>query len=579
MAVADTEIYLQDDLYKQMMTYFQSGDWRAGLLMLNQLIDKYPLEHDLRSMRQEYQLRAAIDSQEQADQKQIRRQKTGKGLVRGLGILGVVAIIVMIFIGSSNWLKAQAAQAQNIVTDERRTIELNGKYQQALQLIAAYRADEAETLLNEVQQVDPEYPGIQQALADAQKVKTLDETYQQAVTLKNAGDWKGAMTIFQTIASYRDSTLQIQQIQRQFSLSDLMAAGDQAVSEGNWTEAIAEYEQLRNQDPTYQREDVEERLYNSYINAAKTILEEQPDSLDALQEARQYFNLALSVRPQDPKVFEELAIARQTVADRLFNKYLDLAKQAVTDQSDSITALRKAEEYLTQAQSIYPSNPEVDLQRRMAQAYIQAMADFNKKKWDAAIKSLQFIYDSDIDYAGGTARQALYDAYIARGDGYMLNGRSQSALADYQAAVAIAQLRPDVLLRLFEAQARIGDALGIMGNYQTAVYQYRSALEEANIYETVTLTPELDRTLKNAESNAVRGRFKNAFNLYKDGVRQVVDSMQTVTHVVTNEDYLSRLAREYQTTVAAILAANKLTDPASLAVGDKIIVPVLPTGP
>jgi LysM repeat protein len=93
------------------------------------------------------------------------------------------------------------------------------------------------------------------------------------------------------------------------------------------------------------------------------------------------------------------------------------------------------------------------------------------------------------------------------------------------------------------------------------------------------LEPEVDRALKNAEAYATRGSFRNAYNLYKDSFPKVLESLQTVTHVVSAEDYLARLAREYQTTVAAILAANQLTDPSQLAIGDKLIVPVLPTLP
>lgn len=581
MTVVDNEFfsadqqYHQDSLYQEMMGYFQRGNWRDGLLALNKLIEKYPLEHELRSMRQEMQLRAAMDVYEQDDKKQARRQRTVKGVIRGGIVLGVIAIMVIFFSGTMSWFRQQAEQTRQALLEQRRVFDLSSKFEQSLQLIAAYRPTEAEVLLNDIKQIDPEYPGVEEALADAQNVKELDKSYQEAVRLKSSGDWKTALAIFETIPFYRDSTLQIQQIQREFSLADLLATGDEAVQNGNWVEAISYYEQLRNQDFLYERQQVEERLYNSYISAAKTILDENPDSLEALIEARRYFQKALSVRPQDPKVFEELAVARQTVADRLYTKFIDLARKELVKEGDSITALRKAEEYFAQAQAIRPNDPDVNLQRTMAQAYIAATADFNKSKWDAVIKNLQFIFDQDADYADGTARQALYDAYVARGDGYILNGRMQSALADYQAAVTIAQMRPDSLLRLFEAQARVGDALGLMGNYETAVYQYRSALEEAGILTSVTIDPELDRVLKNAENNALRGRYRNAFNLYKGAISELIASLQTVTHVVSGEDYLSRLAKTYQTTVSAILAVNKLTDPNSIAVGDKIIIPVL----
>ena len=576
MAVIALEAYQEDGQYQEMLAHFQRGEWREGLMLLNQLIEKYPLEHDLRSLRQEMQLRAAMDSYEKTE---ISAAKRKRFLTTGLRVLIAAVVIFVVVYGiqaSADWLSQQGRRATTLFSQERQTFELNNKYQQAQQLILAYRPKEAILLLQEIQQSDPNYQGLTQSFEDAQSIQGLEDTYQRAMTLKAQGDTRGTLEILQSIPNYRDAQLQIKDIQRSFSMSDLLSAGDQAVKDGNWLEAINQYEQIRKQDPMYLREQVEERLYNSYINAAKSILEEQPDSLEALQQARGYFAEALSVKPQDPKVFEELAVARQTVADRLFKKYLDLAQQALTGQADSLAALRLAQDYFAQAQSIYPNDPTVTQQRQMAANYIQAMVDFNKLNWDSVINRLQPIFDQDPDYAGGTARQALYDAYVARGDNFILNGRAQSALADYQAAVNIAQLRPDALIRLFEAQARVGDVLGIMGNYQTAVYQYRAALEETSIAQSVVLSPDLDRALRNAEANAVRGRYKTAYLQYKDAIRQVVESLQTVTHVVSGEDYLSALANEYNTTVAAILAANKKTDPNQIALGDKIIIPVLP---
>ena len=45
------------------------------------------------------------------------------------------------------------------------------------------------------------------------------------------------------------------------------------------------------------------------------------------------------------------------------------------------------------------------------------------------------------------------------------------------------------------------------------------------------------------------------------------------THVVQSGDTLSAIAKQFDTTVEAIVAANEMTDPDVLAVGDELIIP------
>ena len=44
--------YQTDPIYQSMTNHFQKGEWEEGLKLLDELIDKFPLEHDLVSMRQ-----------------------------------------------------------------------------------------------------------------------------------------------------------------------------------------------------------------------------------------------------------------------------------------------------------------------------------------------------------------------------------------------------------------------------------------------------------------------------------------------------------------------------------------------
>lgn len=45
------------------------------------------------------------------------------------------------------------------------------------------------------------------------------------------------------------------------------------------------------------------------------------------------------------------------------------------------------------------------------------------------------------------------------------------------------------------------------------------------------------------------------------------------THVVRSGDTLSAIAKQFDTTVEAIVAANDLTDPDVLSIGDELVIP------
>lgn len=568
--------YEDSEEYLVVLAHFQKGDWQEGMELLNYLIQKYPLETNLRSLRQEMALRAKVDDYEIQETKHNRFSRFRSFLVKFLVVLVVGGGLLYLASNYASWIRSRVDSAKTKLAEEMRTYDLEAKYNSAQQYLASYRVTEARDLLQQIQAEEPEYPGLTDLFATADQIEMLNNSYDQAMTLKGQGDLKGALDILTQMTTYRDVSLQIREIETSFNLNTLLGQGDQAVMEGNWAEAIRIYEDVRNRDSLFMRQEVENRLYNGYINAARALLEESPDSLEALQQARDYYAKALTIRPQDVKVEEELTLARQSVVERLFNGYLEMAEAALVEKPDSISALKAAEQYFNQALQVRPNDPTVVLQRNAAQAFTQAKESFDDGQWDNVIRLLGSIYERDPDYAKGTARQMLYDAFILRGDDFILTGRAQSALQDYTYAIAIAEMRPDSALRLFESKARLGDVLGLIGNYETAVYQYRVALDEAGILESGLLSTELSNSLKSAENYTLRGRYKNAWNIYKEAIDEIVDNFQTVTVVVASEDYLSQLANEYQTTVNAILLANKASDPANISIGDKIVIPVIP---
>ena len=572
--------YQNDPLYRSMIANFQRGEWETGFSELNELVEKYPLEHDLLSLRKEMQLRAEIDEEEEKYSKKTKRKRVMSLGLRLLIGLAIVIIFAWGFRTYNNWFQDQYSLVQQRIETDRQEYELNTKFNNVQQLLEADRPGEAMIIIEEISEEDLSYPGLFTALERAQSLLDLDIQYSEAMKKKEDGDLVGAMAIFYTIEAsnpgYQDVALQIQAIQLDFSMTDLIDLADAAVSAGNWDEAVAGYEVVRNRDPLYETEIVEERLYFSYLNAAQEILDEQPDSMDALETAQVYYIRALSLRPQDKTILQEMAGARESLGNRLYTKYIEMAQQTLVGHTDSIEALKIADGYFAIAQSIHPDNVTIAQERTMTQAFLLAQNEFYIKNWEGVISNLKPIYEIEPDYAGGTARQTFYDAYILLGDYHLDSGKPQLALEDYQNAVAIAELRPDAQMRLFESMVKIGDVMGVIGNYQAAVDQYRSATNLANINEIVMSNRKLVEPLREAEEFVRQGKYKKAYSLYNETMEEIVAYLDTVTHVVESGDYLTKLANYYKSTTSAILIANNIGDPNDISTGKRIIIPVIP---
>jgi hypothetical protein len=67
MTANHVESYLDHPMFNQAMASMQKGDWESGLSQIENLMQSYPLEPELRSLRQEMILRSKVDSDEKTD--------------------------------------------------------------------------------------------------------------------------------------------------------------------------------------------------------------------------------------------------------------------------------------------------------------------------------------------------------------------------------------------------------------------------------------------------------------------------------------------------------------------------------
>jgi tetratricopeptide (TPR) repeat protein len=582
MSPNESGSYIDSPLFKEAMGYFWVGKWSEGFVKLAEVEKNYPMESDIRSLRQMMEVRAHISEYEVEENKHRKIQNLTQSVKRILVLL-VIAIVVIVGISTySGWIQGQIASARTDISQNMQQAQLTIDFRNAQQLIIAGKSDEALAAYERIKAVDPNFPGLDEAIDQAQALKDVEIQYTQAMNLLQLGDSAQALDILKAISqkmpNYRDVSLQIKNLQTQTEMASILQQADQAYAEGRYEDAISGYESLRLMDSTYEASHVEDNLFHSYIEAANALILSPVKSLDILRKIDGYFSSALALRPLDREALAARTQVRSIIEDSMIGEYLKQAQAALASAPDSLDAQQAAQQYLSKALEIRPNDPDILTQFQMAQAYIQAVGYFSNSKWDSVIDQLEFVVGQQAGYANGTALQTLYDAYILRGSDFITSGEYLSALSDFQRAAVLATQLPDSEPLTFEAQTMIAEAQGLLNKYQEAVQIYQDALSTVGLRDRIyAMQDTLTETLTYAEHSASAGDYQTAFYAYRKVINGRVGAYnQTTVVTIKNGDYLSMLAHRYNTTVAAILEANKMNNQPKLTPDTQLIIPTLP---
>jgi tetratricopeptide (TPR) repeat protein len=542
MSVNYSEPHMNDPLFNSALKFLQQGDWDKGLVQLDQLILQYPLDHKLRAIRQEMQMRARMDQDEVQDLTIERRRRFTRFATRFWVLVLVVLLIVAGYGTVSNFISENIESARQTFEDEILVIEQSAKLRDAQALIRADRPEEALVLLEELVNEGAQFPELEPTIAQARGASSLLARYFEGLQQLQQENWISAQAIFEKILdedpTFRDVPILLADMERYAFIDEILWTSNQHFDAGEWAEAVEGYESIRALDSEYQTQAIEDKLFSGYVNAAKASLVDQADSLQALEIAEKYFRKALALRPQDPDVKSE---------------------------------------------------------RELAHLYLKAQNDFNQGLWGEVISGLEIINIERPDYALGTARQTLYEAYKSRGDVWMEKGDYELATEDYQRASLLASQDPEAKLRLYEAHLKIAEVEGTQGNFETAVFHYRTAIDLGDLRNTLLNGNAIQATaFAEAEKAAEEGGFSTAYEeyrralgiipgnaclsigTYQEAVNIAIARERMVTHIVEAGEYLTMLANRYRSTVCAIVVANELSDPDVIILGQELLIPVLP---
>ncbi|OGO63023.1 MAG: hypothetical protein A2029_10900 [Chloroflexi bacterium RBG_19FT_COMBO_47_9] len=576
------ETYLKFPPFHEAMSNFQVGKWEDGFAKLAEVEQTFPTEPEVRAIRQEMEVRSRINEYEVEENKHQKRQQVTKTGIRVLAIFVIVIFGFLAISTYSGWIEGQITRAQSDLTKNLLQAQLVVEFRNAQQLIIAGKSDEALSVYENIKAKNPEFPGLSEAITQAQALKDIEVEYTQAINLLQLGDSAQALSILQSInermPNYRDVSLQIKKLQTQTEMASILQQADQAFSEGQYEEAISNYESLRLMDPSFETNRVEDNLFQSYVRAAQARLAEPVPSLDTLKKIDDYFSNALALRPLDREALAARTQVRMVIEESMIGDFVSQAQTVLASDPDSMEAQQLAEQYLGMALSVRPNDPSVLLQFQLAQAYVQAVNDFSSSKWDPVIEQLEYVVEHQAGYANGTALQTLYDAYIARGTDFVAAGEYLMALEDFQRSAVLAKQLPDSDQLSFEAQTMIAEAQGLLNHLQEAVLIYQDALNSIGLRDRIDiLNTSLTETLSLAEYSSSVGDYTSAFYAYRNLIRNRVDAYnQSTIVIVKNGDYITSLANRYNTTVAAILSANKMNNQPRLTPNTHLIIPVLP---
>jgi len=565
MSNTSTASYLNDPLYHSAMRHFHLGEWKEGFAKINQLIESNPDDRELRGIQEEMELRARIDVDEVRDRKKATLRRITKWSIR----LAVVLIFAgLVYWGTqtySGWIQNRMSFASQSIDTEIQQIKLAVKFRDGQNLLLAGRGDIAELLFNEIAAVNLDYPGLQAEIEKVNHLKTLGAKYTQATTLIDKNELSAGLSLLNEIKAedpyFNDIAVRIQEVENRIYLDDMLSKAEKAYQAKEWEKAVAGYEAVRITDPSYQTDLVEQRLLSTYLNVATNALSIKDNDFKNLEVAEMYFRKALALRPQDPLLEKEREQVRQKFAANLSSSYVQSAQEALKNQADSIEALKTAEKYFQKALDVQKDNEKVQVQFQLVQVYLQAQEDFTKGLWDQVIKALEEVYLKDPDYALGTARQTLYEAYIARGQNSMTAAKYRLALEDFERGAVLAEESSAPLLRVFNAQTKIAWAQGSLGNYEEAAQIFRNVFDSLSLVDSgLNQDEKLMALLAKSDKYLKLKNYKMAYQTFNQTAPiALIHYASMIDYVIQSGDYLPMIANRYNTTISAILQANNLS--------------------
>ncbi len=368
-----------DKLYADGMAQYQRRQWRGALAAFTRLQGIQPQRQGVADLIDEINWFIQLEEAASKQNQPAATERLPAGRWRWLPWLItftilVVALIVVYLVAGDRLLGLPSRGP------DPELVEL---YNEGQSQLAVGNYDGAIHAFERILTLDPGDIGAQAGLNQAQLLRDLSEKYAAARQAIELGDWATARLQLEAITAvyptYEDVETLLGFVQRQQELESLFQQATDAYNASQWSEAIRLFEAIRDQDPAYRTDAVQESLFVSYLEDGGALIDQQGNNPEAVRQAIQRFNAALVIHPDNQRAAEG---------------------------------------------------------RRLASLYEAGMRAAQRKDWAAVRDTLAPVYLVSANY-GGQITCMLYQAYTALAMTDMEAGSYHSALEYAQTALSL----------------------------------------------------------------------------------------------------------------------------------------------
>lgn len=564
-----------DPDFIKLLEHYQHAEFGKCSELLAVLENRYPDHPRLLRFKDDLQLKLSLKTitiKSKKEQKNKVRNITFRMTVFAIisSVLLVVALLFSYYYLSN---KARIEQEQRIVA------QLSSLNDQAEQLILAGRPQPAAQIIEKIRSINPEYANLPELTSKADDLLRLEIKYQSALDLISQKKNDEALVILKELDAERpgmwDVNQQIAAIENSNLLAKYLEEGNAAFEKENWDKVLSSYENALILAPKLDDPQVKERLLRGYLNKIISLLQNDSTSTDDIENAELYYRRAVALIPQSKAYSSERVNLEEVSSDLLVLKFTQTARALLEDKNQTVSTVAKAVSYLRKAANIKPKNTALQSDLTNAEYYQIAFQNFVEMEWVPTITNLAEIVAVDPNYAKGNASILLYEAYYALGKEYFSVGLYLDARRELEQAEIMAWNDKENLLKLFQVQVLLGDAIAKTRDYKNAVSYYKFALDA--IDAKVRLQPDkpLSKQLLEAETLSEAGNFADAVPIYQE-LLQGIAVINTVNSVEIDDGLcLAFFASENLSTVDAIIEANNLSKSMIITFGRTLKVPTI----
>lgn len=440
--------YGEHPLHQAAMDDLAAGDEATAVAKLKLLAALYPKEQTLQDLAVRVDLKAALaGSSAEATIKErsvVPRGQPRRGLRNLLLVLAVLVaglVAVAAFLITYDLTVRPVRQASETASALASLRQTGQRRLDAGDWAGARESFEA--LLIAV----PGDPTAQAGIEYSWQREALDGQYADALAAEQAGDLQRALQALQAIHSqepaYPGLAERIAKLQDRVAVEANLQEAQALVQAGDWLGVISALTRVRNQDPDYRRAEVEDQLYQAYLQVALPQLDQANGDVDQVRQAIDYLDRALALNPTDEQYGEERSLAVRFVTgadafanqdseaavvawepvyaarpdyqggalrDNLRQAYFQAARQLIARASGNVSLLKQAIRYLTQAAVLDPGNSELAEEQRLVAEFVAGAEAYAEGDWPTAIARWGPVYQVRSDYQNGVLRTELREA-------------------------------------------------------------------------------------------------------------------------------------------------------------------------